>query len=206
MLCADTEQRRIVDSVLPFELSAAIYEALRFEYDSSPRRYHNFGHVIEVLSDYRSCAWKAPASVAWAILFHDAVYEPGRTDNEANSADVMERCLKGTNYDIERIRHLIMLTARHGTLLQGDVDDAAAQFLDCDMAILGAPDSRYKTYANAIRYEYGMIDDDVYRVGRSAFLKRLLALPSIYLTPRFRTTHEESARRNIACELRETRG
>ncbi|HET8935603.1 MAG TPA: hypothetical protein VFN67_19275 [Polyangiales bacterium] len=39
---------------------------------------------------------------------------------------------------IERVRALIMLTARHGRIDGAEVDAEAALFLDCDMAIVGS--------------------------------------------------------------------
>jgi predicted metal-dependent HD superfamily phosphohydrolase len=100
-----------------------------------------------------------------------------------------------------RVRELIELTSRHGSLREADVDREAALFLDCDMAILGAERPRFIVYEQAIRAEYAHIWDAAFRAGRIRFLRRLLELPSIFLSSTFRERYEVQARQNIAWAL-----
>ena len=74
------------------EPSTEFWDELRAQYQSPPRFYHDYNHVLSVLSNYRLVAtelgWQHPQEVYAAILFHDAVYEVGRRDNETLSAEL----------------------------------------------------------------------------------------------------------------------
>jgi predicted metal-dependent HD superfamily phosphohydrolase len=191
---------------LPFPVPVALEQTLREAYATPARAYHNFGHVLEVLAQYASVEdWDDAASVALAVLFHDAVYVAGRSDNEANSADLAERALAAqpitARYRPARVRELILLTARHGALAETPLDRDAARFLDCDMAILGAEPARFAAYEHAIAEEYGHVPEAAYRAGRARFLQRLLAAPHIYLSQHFRVRLEARARTNLQLAL-----
>ena len=192
----------------PIDVPGPCREAIKRAYVTPRRAYHNFTHVWHVLDHYASVdGWEDPGSVALAVLFHDAVYEAGRADNETRSAELARQLLQAhplylRSYDIDRVTELIMLTARHGTLTPADVDHDEAHFLDCDMAILGADRPRFGSYEYTIRLEYLHVPEEAYREGRSAFLRRLLALPSIFLSETFRERgFEARARDNVAWAL-----
>lgn len=193
-----------LSALLPPPLEAA----LRAAYASPPRAYHHFGHVEEVLEHYASVpVWQDPTAVTLAVLFHDAVYEPGQGDNEARSAALAEQLI-GTHLPaltprVPRVRELIMLTARHGQLASEALDPDAAHFLDCDMAILSAPAPRYAAYERAIAEEYRAVPPALYRAGRARFLSQLLASPAIFLTPFFRARFEQRARSNLQAALQQ---
>jgi predicted metal-dependent HD superfamily phosphohydrolase len=193
---------------LPFECPLQLEAALRGAYAVPPRAYHSFSHIEEVLEQMASVTgWSDPIAVALAILFHDVIYEAGKPDNEARSADLAaawmvehlpEHCAK-----IERVRALIMLTARHGRIEAAEVDPDAALFLDCDMAILGSAPERFAQYERAIAEEFCAIPADLYRVGRARFLRAVLARSAIYLSAHFKATHEATARANMQRALAE---
>jgi predicted metal-dependent HD superfamily phosphohydrolase len=96
--------------------------ALQHAYATPPRQYHGIGHVAEVLRHYGQVdagpGWAKPVEVWLAVLYHDAVYHPGRRDNEARSAamavDHIGRWLPDRGVDSARVARLIELTARHG--------------------------------------------------------------------------------------------
>jgi len=191
-------------ATIPFDLPAPLEAALRRAYEQPPRAYHHFGHVLEVLGHFsRVPEWHDREAVALAVLFHDAVYEAGRSDNEARSAELAATLLTGTPFErsIARVQHLVRLTARHGSLAPSDVDHDEALFLDCDMAILGESPSSYDAYERAIAAEYAHIPAIAYRAGRARFLSKLLAKPCIYLSPFFTLEREATARANIARAL-----
>jgi predicted metal-dependent HD superfamily phosphohydrolase len=185
-------------------LPATVVSAVRDAYAQPPRAYHNFAHVLEVLASFqRVPVWKNREAVYFAILFHDAIYEAGRSDNEERSADLATRLLSATEHarHIPRVQQLIRLTARHGSIDPKEVDEDAALFLDCDMAILGAPPAEYDAYETAIAEEYRLVPPELYRKGRAAFLQKLLGRPVIYLSPFFHAEREETARANIGRAL-----
>ncbi len=192
----------VTPGFLPFVLPASLERALRDAYATPPRAYHTFDHVEEVLAHCADVpAWSDPNAVAVAVLFHDAVYEIGRADNEERSASMARTLvcdlIPHVPVDFDRVDRLIGLTSRHGKLTVADVDDDEAHFLDADMAILGASAARYAVYEKQIAAEYASIDRETYRQGRGSFLRRLLERPYIYLSPHFHERLEMHARANI---------
>jgi predicted metal-dependent HD superfamily phosphohydrolase len=196
---------------LPLALPPGQLDALRAAYATPPRAYHDFGHVAEVLRHYAEVAagpgWMQPREVALAVLYHDAIYQAGHGDNEARSArlavDEIARWLPDAGLDAERVAWLIGLTARHGRHAPADFDmDPAPEdvrnFLDCDMAILGAEPARFDAYDEAIAIEYrGVLPAWLFRRNRRRFLESLLARERIYLGEFFHARLEQKARRNL---------
>lgn len=180
-------------------------------YAVPPRAYHDFGHVREVLRHYDAVAagpgWVQPDEVRLAVLYHDAIYEPGRKDNEARSAvfavEDIARWLPDAGVDAGRVAALIELTARHGSFSPADfgktaVADDTCHFLDCDMAILGAEPAVFDAYDRAIAAEYrGHVPDWLFRINRRRFLKALLARPRIFLSGFFHERLDAQARANL---------
>jgi len=191
---------------LPFTLPERLERALRAAYAEPSRAYHHFGHVEEVLREHASVpCFEDPVATALAVLFHDAVYLPGRTDNEERSASlarglIVEHLPRWSD-KVLRVETLIRLTARHGHLEPGDLDLDAKLFLDCDMAILGAPQDRFDDYDRAIRVEHAAVPDPAYRAGRGAFLTRLLEKERLFLSELFHDRLDEPARANLARAL-----
>lgn len=190
-------------------LPPALDEEARAAMRSPGRAYHDEAHLDEVLERFDEVAaevgWSRPAEVLVALLFHDAVYRPGATDNEARSAalarSALGRHVPHGAVDVERVAALIELTARHALLSPADVDAEAALFLDCDMAILGAEPARYQAYERGVAMEYQAVPADLFRAGRQAFLERLLAAPRIFLSPHFHARLDAAARANLAAAL-----
>lgn len=196
----------------PVALPPVQWEALVQAYADPPRAYHNLGHVYQVLRHYGDVAhgpgWAMPAEVFFAVLYHDAVYEPGHGDNEARSAVLAAEHLRRwqPGVDAGRVAALIELTARHGRLAPADVDPDAALFLDCDMAILGAPPAAFDTYDRAIAAEYrGRVPSWVYRLNRRRFLKGLLARERLFLSDFFHERLDRQARINLRRAVNEKR-
>jgi predicted metal-dependent HD superfamily phosphohydrolase len=74
-------------------------------------------------------------------------------------------------------------------------------FLDCDMAILGADQPRYARYEQQIESEYAAVPVQLFRAGRARFIEKVLALPRIYLSETFHARLEQRARANLAAAL-----
>lgn len=200
------------------ELPQALVDAVRARYAEPPRAYHHFGHVQALLRLHDEVAegpgWRQPRETVLAVLYHDAVYVAGRKDNESRSALLarghLGRWLPG-QADAERVAWLIGLTARHGQFSPDDfgedrLADDVRHFLDCDMAILGAPEADFDAYDRGIAEEYrGVVPAWMYRRGRRAFLRGLLARERIFLSDYFHARLEARARANLARVL-ETAG
>lgn len=199
---------RLADLELPEAMTAVVEAA----YAEPPRAYHHFGHVQEVLRRHAEVAagpgWAQPRETALAVLYHDAIYIAGRGDNEARSAALarehLARWLPQSGVDAQRVASLIELTARHGQHAPSDfgagpVAEDTRHFLDCDMAILGAPRAEFERYDLAIAEEYrGVVPAWLYRRKRRAFLRGLLARERIYLSAFFHDRLEAAARDNLA--------
>ena len=194
---------RLVAELLPF-LDAPVAGELVARYREPQRHYHDVTHLREVLGHVANVAeqFGQLRVVAYAALYHDAVYDPRRKDNEARSAELARRDLAPLLqvYELEVVAELIMATAKHGAALDAAHPDTAL-FLDCDAAILGAEDTRYRQYAEAVRREYGHVSKLLYRLGRGKFLKAMLKRPRVFHTPWFEVRHGAQARRNLAAEL-----
>ncbi|HST44963.1 MAG TPA: hypothetical protein VLK29_07045 [Luteimonas sp.] len=204
---------------LPFVLPPGQLAELRAAYATPPRAYHDFAHVEAVLGHFADVArgpgWQQPGEVALAILYHDAIYVAGATDNEVRSAEYAVDALAHWPAPIPvrptRVAELIALTARHGGLgtdafaLDPDGDDTCL-FLDCDMAILGADADTFDAYDRGIATEYrGRVPGWMYRLQRRRFLKALLARPRIFLSDFFHERLDGRARANLRRAITEKR-
>jgi len=176
-------------------------------YGEAGRHYHTLDHIADLLQllDAHGRALGDRDAVELAIYFHDAVYNPLRSDNEAASAALAGKRLTTLNLPVGLVAKVerYILSTRHdaGGWLPDDAD--LALLLDLDLAVLGAARPVYTDYARAIRREYGMYPDDAYRAGRKKVLSAFLALPQIYGTPALRGQWEAPARDNLAWEIGE---
>ncbi|MDP9239519.1 MAG: metal-dependent phosphohydrolase [Actinomycetota bacterium] len=175
---------------------------LMARYTESHRRYHTLGHLAAVLStidDLAACA-EAPDVVRLAAWYHDAVYDPQRTDNEERSAELAVNELSQAGVApaaVIRVADLIRHTAGHDSP-SGDHD--AEVLCDADLRVLASPVPAYDEYVAAVRAEYAHVPDAGWRAGRSAVLHGLLALPQLFRTPPARAW-EGAARDNLTREL-----
>ena len=174
-------------------------------YRAEGRHYHGVRHVAWVVRHVEALAGDHPvddldATVA-AAFFHDAVYEPTRDDNEAESAAMAERAVREIGWTGAACRHvadLVMATAGHD--VEG-VDRDTAVLLAADLAVLAAEPSRYGEYATAVRREYDHVSDADWRTGRGAVLRTLLARPRLFAAELGLDDWERRARANITSEL-----
>jgi predicted metal-dependent HD superfamily phosphohydrolase len=180
-------------------------------YQSPGRHYHNWDHVTACVEQLRSIACEHPRIVFLALLFHDAVYVPGRTDNEERSAllarEVLGASESYTQTDLGTIEQLILATKdHHAHMSTANADEAA--LLDIDLSILAAPRDGYMRYAGQIRDEWvpPVVTAAEFRVGRIAFLRRMLGTPNVYLTADARQRWDDAARANMTWELCELQG
>lgn len=195
---------------VPLRLPQPMREALEAAYATPPRVYHNLAHIEELLRQFElvstSSGWTQPVEVTLAILYHDAIYNAGASDNEVRSAqlavDAIARWLPDAGIDVSRVVELIELTAQHGQLTPGTFgatprDDDTRRFLDCDMAILGAPAAAFDAYDRGIAAEYRHVPRWLYTLNRRKFLKGLLARERIYLSDEVHARLDTPARHNL---------
>jgi predicted metal-dependent HD superfamily phosphohydrolase len=182
---------------------SVLHLELRKRYAEPHRAYHTQVHIDAMLRWMRELE---PHIVdlevfEWAVWYHDAVYEPMRSDNEEKSADLARLELASIGLPESKINavfELILATKTH--VVSGSSPDCAL-FLDVDMSILGAPPDVYKHYTQLIRKEYKWVPSFLFNKNRGAMLKNWLAHDVIFYTSVMRERLETQARRNLQHEL-----
>ena len=211
----------------------AAFDALLARHREPHRRYHTATHVMWVLRHVDEMAAQVDRpdrvdldigigidididAVRAAALFHDAIYDPRSSTNEADSAVLAGEVLTHLGWAaprVERVQQLIRATAGHvdapdtahtgssGTGTGGGVTLDLDILLAADLAILGAEPNDYRAYVAGVRTEYGHVDAAGWRAGRSAVLRQFLDRTTIYRTRWMRDVRERRARANLAAEL-----
>jgi len=174
------------------------FEELIRRYCEPHRAYHNRQHLAECLHVRQlvNAACQAPAEVDLALWFHDAIYDPLRSDNELRSAQWLDDVARDNGLDEEtrrRLYNLVMVTRHDGAPATAD----EAVLVDTDLAILGASFERFEEYDRQIRLEYQYVPLPVYRQKRRQVLERFLARERIYTTPLYFEAFEPQARANL---------
>jgi predicted metal-dependent HD superfamily phosphohydrolase len=137
-----------------------------------------------------------------AIWWHDVIYDPTRSDNEEQSADLAREhlaMLRAPPALIDSVAELILMTTNHW---EGSSAGDGDFFLDADIAILGAPPSTYDAYAAGVRREYIWASDPAFRPGRAAFLTAALARSRLFRTNEFEDAYAAQAHANMNRELK----
>jgi predicted metal-dependent HD superfamily phosphohydrolase len=175
-------------------------DALIARWSEPHRHYHDLTHLDACLIafDEHRALVAHPGEVLAALLFHDAVYEPTRSDNEARSADLARSMLDGASVEsLDRIVRAIEATRTH----EAGGDSDIALVLDVDLSILGADPETYDAFERAIRLEYAHVPDALFAVGRRAVLESFAQRDRIYATDEFHHALEARARANLARAL-----
>lgn len=180
----------------------ALGQALIGRYAEPHRHYHCVEHLSAVLSEVDTLASYAanPELALLAAWYHDAIYDPRRSDNEERSAELAESELAAAGLpadSVVKVARLVRLTASHDPAA-GDSD--AEVLCDADLAVLASPTPAYDRYVAAVRREYAHVDEAGWRTGRGAVLRGLLGQPRLFRTAAGRTW-EELGRANVSREL-----
>ena len=177
---------------------------LEAAYSEPHRRYHTKTHIEQCLAllDMVPELMNSERDVlTYAIWWHDAVYDPTASDNEARSAEMAKRDLRDLDVSLharEEVARLIRLTAGHRV----EEEDRLGEILvSIDLAILAAAPLDYDAYSRQIREEYAHVPEGAWRVGRAKVMQHFLDAPVIYPDPAFRALFEDVARANIAREI-----
>lgn len=183
------------------------WQALEPGLGDPARKYHNWTHIQALLTaldgvrDVAEFAHVRRDEVELAIFFHDAVYDPLATDNEARSADLFVEAagakpLIGAD-GVRKVAAMIHATASHAPV----ADITTRLLLDLDLGILASQRAAYDRYAANVRAEYSAVPDDKWRAGRPAVLQRFLQRERIFQTRHFKDLLEARARQNLAREI-----
>jgi predicted metal-dependent HD superfamily phosphohydrolase len=186
-------------------------DELLHAWSAPERRYHSPHHLLAVLE---AVAHEKPAhAFQLAAWFHDAVYDPTRTDNEERSAEWLERStgtfVKDGDLDAAEVQlALRMISATANPLKPLIGDDAIATFLDADFQIFASVPEDYDRYVRDVRHEYAFLPDDGFVHGRRSFLESLRAAVEArgFFFRHASPLAEWLARENLSRELRALRG
>lgn len=174
---------------------------------SDPERgYHGVRHLRECMALWMLWRGEArcPWTVALALWFHDAIYDPRAGDNEQRSAAWAARELVGAGVSASRAQEvydLVMMTSHDGAPAAAEGNRDADLLLDIDLAILGSDEGRFAAYEAGVREEYAWVPGPVYRARRAAVLAGFLARERIYRTEAARQRFETQARRNLQASI-----
>jgi len=183
-------------------------------YEGPHRNYHTMEHIDHMLQlfNHNNLAIYNHDIVHLAILFHDVIYNPHKTDNEIESVSFFndyireqQDILKLSEHALEMlwgwVSVFILATIHHHTpdkqSMPASLVSDLEHFLDMDMAILGEDKTTFDKYEDNIRREYFFVPIDVYKTERAKILQSFLNNEFIYNAPVFRKKYEASARKNI---------
>lgn len=173
------------------------------------RHYHGLRHLAYLWMRHRRYGSGTPfvgchlsRLIACAIAFHDAIYDPTRSDNERRSAQLWRRSAPAdlSARDVAWVAEAILATANH---LAPRPDDTLRQrallwMLDLDLTPLGEEPGLFARNTRALRIEYRHIPEADWQRRRTSFLRGLLAAPALYRSTPIAAAFAAQARRNIA--------
>jgi len=184
----------------------SVLTRLEAAYVEPARVYHTADHIRDCLAQFDLCPQIAtrPDEVEAAIWYHDAVYQPGASDNEDSSARLAKISLTDAGAPLEiahRIADLVLATQHLSIPGEPDAD----LLCDVDLSILGRTAGVFDRFERRIRQEYAWVPEPAYRTGRTRILEGFLERRSIFQTDFFRDRYEAPARANLARILKELR-
>ena len=198
----------------PFQVSPRFSQKVFLDlvraYSTVGRFYHTLEHIQLVLKVIEEIRMQSPPqtllvinfpAIQLAAWFHDVIYDSKSKDNEEKSAEYAAATLTRLGIPIntvECVKNMILNSKKH----QAPSTDIDSQMLlDADLAILGASESEYKTYAQGIRQEYAWVADELYRMRRIQVLQIFLQRERIYLMHQLFVKLEARARLNLQTEI-----
>lgn len=184
-----------------------LFDSIAARHRGGGRHYHDLQHVRWVVRHVLELADRFVVvdldAIVAAAFFHDAVYEFDRSDNEIRSAELARACLGELGWDpgrCDRVAAMIVATEHRADATDPTELDTAV-LLAADLAVLGAEPGAYSDSVRKIRREYGHLDADEWRRGRSAVIEGFLGRTAIFPSELALDTWERRARANLTAEL-----
>lgn len=185
-------------SAMGLAANQATFERLQHSYGESHRHYHNLQHIQATLL-HLDGVWELaeqPWLIALALWFHDAIYRPFSSSNEADSAQWAVDFMRDNDMDetaSKTVHGLIMITQHDA----GAVGMDQQLMVDIDLSILGSPPDIYQEYEAHIRQEYKWVPWLIYKKRRKQLLASFLAKEQLYHHPHFQQLWTDQARSNL---------
>ena len=181
------------------------------------RQYHTLDHLAVMWHRHRRMArgplrtLRGRRLVASAIVFHDAVYNPRRSDNEVASAVLWCRLARQSRrLPREMIRQVavaIEATAHHSDVTVGGAWKPWVQWvLDLDLAPIASSRQRFMTNGSRLRSEQSHLSATAWQAHARQFYAALQRRDQIFHFPWMVTAFEANARRHLLHALHHRNG
>ena len=179
--------------------SGEIHQRLLDGYREPQRHYHTLAHIEQCLGMFDQCKSLAsePDALELAVWFHDAIFEPGKPDNEKRSAQLYLQLSKGVHDEKTRslVDRLIMATLHDGSSM---TDSDAKYMVDIDLSSFGLSWEEFLQDSQNLRRESAALSDAEYYRRKTDFQNWLLAKERFYQSDYFAERLETRARANLA--------
>ncbi len=185
-------------------------ESLIERWRAPERRFHNVRHLVDVLArvDELTEETHDPNVVRLAAWYHGVVFDSALAATLANRGGEDETASADVGFDelvalgvpegkARRVHDLVVHLARH---MPDPADPDSAVLCDADLGMLAVEPQRYKAYLEDLRHEYAHVTQADFLRARQRILRKLLARPSLFVSP-MSERWEEPARQNITAEL-----
>ncbi len=163
------------------------------------RKYHTLHHVAKMFTDAVKYGVKLTEKQEWGIWFHDAVYLPGKDDNELESANLAALHLHRLGWaypDINDVRDIIMSTKDHLPK-----NEESKLVIDLDLLVLG-DETLYWENIPRLRKENRSLPERQWLEGRIAFIENYSARRTLFVSELFRDSNLNAiAKANMAEDL-----
>ncbi len=176
-----------------------IHQRLTDAYNEPQRHYHTLAHIRHCLQQLDLCRTQLdnPDAVEISIWFHDAIYQPGKPENEKRSAQLY-RELTDSVHETEFCQQVdeMIIATTHAGESPGRAD--SLYMVDIDLSSFGLPWDGFIQDGRKLRLECPQLSDEEYYPRQVKFQKSLLARERFYQTEYFYQLYEAQARNNLA--------
>lgn len=167
--------------------------------------YHTAKHVMYILQNCKVNSIELETWEKLAILFHDVIYYPGKSDNEIASAMFMKSLLLAFIGNCEVMELAVLGIEETAKFMQDDgVNPIFNRILDLDLMGLASDWQDYLNASADIKQEFLPVvkSEDQFYDGRKKFLAAMLDRKTIFRSKDFACL-EQKARDNMTRELHE---
>lgn len=137
-------------------------------YNEPHRFYHTTDHLNDLLQQIVKRNLQHEDALLWAVVYHDAIYDPKSATNEEDSAALFNCHFNGSTGLRAEITSIINETKTHQPTTA-----LSAVFSEMDLNILRQPLDRLLEYEHQIFKEFQFADFLAYQAGRLKVLQQL---------------------------------
>jgi pantetheine-phosphate adenylyltransferase len=149
--------------------SLGLSDAVLQRYSEPHRHYHTAEHLLHVL-DFLEKHNKVDDALFLAAVYHDAVYDPRRTDNEERSAKLFSKEAREAGIDKAKID--VVCTMIRDTKDHVPSIPASLPLIEADLDILDQPLETLIKYEHQVYREYQYVSYRDYKPARIKTLKK----------------------------------